>query len=150
MWAANLQGKPRCRANLNGTDLLPRFAAAAPQGTTVFCSGAEGVASTAGVLPRFAHLRFVGHSHGYLSEATRQSYRSAGTAASADRAYRDRQSAAVEFIDRHLTTPGCAERCGLPSVVSSIITAERCGGRRLCYGGRDSNGCISSRSSRTN
>ena len=151
MWVANLRGKP-LPANLNLERTWCRVFAAAPQGTTVFLlRGQKGWPSA---LPkRFAAPLPI-------------------CALSVIRTAICRENDEAELIDRLAqlrhesclsgwaircksssstviwTTSGCAERCGLPSVVSSIITAERCGGRRLCCGGRDSNGCISSRSNR--
>ncbi len=69
MWVASLRGKP-LPANLNGTDLVPRLFAAAPTGTSVFLlGGRDGVAARTAqrFAECFAHLRFVGSSHGYLS-----------------------------------------------------------------------------------
>ncbi len=69
MWMASWRGKP-LPANLNGTDLVPRFFAAAPKGTSVFLlGGRDGVAAKTmqRFADRFAHLRFVGCSHGYLA-----------------------------------------------------------------------------------
>jgi len=108
MWVANLRGKP-LPANLNGTDLVPRFFAAAPQGTTVFLLGGQkGVAERTAerFAARFAHLRFVGHSHGYLSENDEADL--------IDRLAQLRPQIVligmgnplqVEFIDRHLDDP---------------------------------------------
>lgn len=70
-WVAKLRGKP-LPANLNGTDLVPRFLSAAKAGTTVFLLGGQpGVAqkTTQIFAARFPHLCFVGHAHGYLSAA---------------------------------------------------------------------------------
>lgn len=69
MWAALCRGKP-LPENLNGTDLVPRFLAAVPTGTSVFLlGGRDGVAKkTADVwAQRFPHVRFVGHANGYFS-----------------------------------------------------------------------------------
>jgi len=68
MWVASCRGQP-LPANLNGTDLVPRLLLAAPAGTTVFLlGGRDGVAEKTSerFTTRFAHLRFVGSSHGYL------------------------------------------------------------------------------------
>ncbi len=72
MWVASCRGKP-LPANLNGTDLVPRFLASAKAGTAVFLvGGAEGVAAQTSerFAQRFPHLRFVGSSQGYLDEAS--------------------------------------------------------------------------------
>lgn len=74
MWVASWRGKP-LPANLNGTDLVPRFFAAAPAGTTVFLlGGPEGVAARTAeqFAARFPHLRFVGSFHGYLTPTDEQ------------------------------------------------------------------------------
>lgn len=108
MWVASLRGKP-LPANLNGTDLVPRFFAAAPDGTSVFLlGGREGVAARTReqLAARFGHLRFLGHSHGYLSPDEE--------AALMDRLAALRPQVVlvgmgnplqVEFIDRHLDDP---------------------------------------------
>lgn len=109
MWVASWLGKP-LPANLNGTDLVPRLFAAAPDGTTVFLVGGhDGVADQTSqrFATRFPHLRFVGSSHGYLNDAS-------------ERALIERlrvlrpqvvlvgmgNPKQVEFICRHLDDPG--------------------------------------------
>lgn len=70
-WAARLQGV-RLRANLNGTDLVPAFMAAADgDGLRCFLVGATSavVAQAASTLAeRYPGWRIVGHHHGFIAE----------------------------------------------------------------------------------
>ncbi|NOZ01369.1 MAG: WecB/TagA/CpsF family glycosyltransferase [Deltaproteobacteria bacterium] len=108
-WAARRRGRP-FPANLNGTDLCPRFLAALPKGTSVYLiGGQEGLARRARdtLQGRFGHLDFVGAHHGYLDD------REEALVLDELRGIKPRvvlvgmgNPIQVEFIDRHLDDPG--------------------------------------------
>ncbi len=108
MWVASCRGKP-LPANLNGTDLVPRFFASAAAGTTVFLlGGKEGVAAQTSErwAARFPHLRFIGSSHGYLDEASeRQLVERLRTLRPQVVLVGMGNPKQIELIDRHLDDP---------------------------------------------